>query len=166
MSYLEANPLVASAIVAGGVSVIVAAITALITLWATRMRIDADILSLQLRDVLAKRIDAYAKLWSLLQSNVSDRIIERKQPTVEWLKEFLETLNACHAEIGVFLTQEVYAKFFEFRQAVIEIGTASATRPLSWNDMQRLEEIWSRDGLATNLKNDMGSYLSGKRLLS
>lgn len=115
----------------------------------------------QLRDILAKRMEAYPKLWSVILTYDLNWQLERKVIDKEWAKEFLTKLNQCNADYGVFFSQSVYSRFVEFREALINIE-----RKLSNNekaDIQALGAIATGDkvkpGLGTLLKDDLGSYM-------
>jgi hypothetical protein len=160
LSYLLA-PAVLAAIVAAIVSI-------LTTRWRLREEFRKDVLTLkqtQLRDVLAQRMAAYPKIWKLIQGNVSDRRIERKLPSAAEVTEFLSRLNACHAEFGVFFSEPVYETFFRFRDRLIKLHErVDDNNPVTWRDVEALDLLWSGDkgtdtpGLATKLKDDLGSY--------
>jgi hypothetical protein len=160
------DPMVMAALVAALVSILVNVVSALLQRRTAKERAEIDILSLkqaQLRDVMAQRMSAYPKLWSLLQSNVSNRLLEGKPMDAGWADDFLIRLNDCHASCGVFFSQSVYEMFFEFRAALIKIQAKFAHKQQpSKDELYSLEKIWSGQhgtpGLATRLKDDLGSY--------
>ncbi len=117
MHYLLNTPLVLAAVVAALVSLL----GVIVSVWSARLqvkpalrKIEVEIESLkqtELRDILAKRLEAYPKLWFLLQTYVSNWIIDGKPMDKNWATDFLSKLNACHAEFGVLFSQP-YTKAF------------------------------------------------------
>ncbi len=118
-----------------------------------------ELVQTQLRDILTKRMNAYQALWRILQKYTSDWGIEGKRPDRQWATEFLVQLVACHQEHGVFFGQPVYDPFFEFRDRLIEIVSAFGPgKNEAPEALATLDELWSRGGLATEMKDALGSY--------
>jgi hypothetical protein len=119
----------------------------------------------QFKDILAKRIEVYPKLWQILQASLSDRLRTGESVNKRWAKQLLQGLLAWHSQNGIFLTQASYSRFAELRAEVLTIyrKCEKGQQPTN-NDLERLDVIWSGDasknksGLATELKNDLGSY--------
>ena len=110
-------------------SAVVAYLSARWQLRAALRKIDVDILSLkqaQLKDIMTKRLDAYSRLWLIVQSRTSDWRIERKAVDEKWASEFLLALNACHADYGVFFSETVYRSYFDFREKLIIVVAKGA----------------------------------------
>src|SRR5581483_5403595 len=151
-------------LIAAVVSVIGLAFSLLTTRWQLRSKL-SELEQAQLEDVLKERMTAYPKLWSILQTNITNWNIEKKERNAQWANDFLAALNACHADYGVFFSQSVYTRFFELRAVLIKIVDECAQKPgsVSPQDLDSLEWIWSgkeKPGLATQLKADLGSYRS------
>jgi hypothetical protein len=165
MSEMFTQAQVIAAVITG---IVTALITTPVTAWVARITVKEA----QLREIVAERMKAYPKLWSVIQKNTSDRIREGIPPTANWAVAFLHDLDICHAEVGVFLSQDIYARFCILRKALVEIaGRAKKDEPISQGDMERLDRIWSGRstatvpdeptdnlGLATLLKDELASY--------
>src|SRR5262245_26378296 len=71
-----------------------------------RLQAEAEALRQTLmRDVLAKRMLAYAALWRLLMTYERNRLVDEKPFDQEWAAEYLAAINACNAEHGVFFSE-------------------------------------------------------------
>jgi hypothetical protein len=129
----------------------------LVARWQIRSKL-RELEQIQLKDILAKRMDAYAELWSILQGQVSNWPMEGKPCDGKWALRLYVDLNACHAKWGVFFSKPVYDSFCEVRQAVFDLA-----KDYDLNDkvppeaVCALDEIWSA-ALAAHLKNDLGSF--------
>lgn len=151
-------------LIAAAVSIIGLAVSLLTTRWQLRSKL-SELEQAQLEDVLKERMMAYPKLWSLLQTNITNWNIEKKERNAQWANDFLAALNACSAEYGVFFSQNVYTSFFELRAVLVKIVDDFAKHPgsVSPQDLDSLEWMWlgkDKPGLATQLKADLGSYRS------
>jgi hypothetical protein len=156
------DPRVAAAVIAGAVSLVSAAISYLATRWQLKAK-HIELEQLQLKDVLAKRMETYPKLWNVLLTYGRNWTMDGKQQDAEWSREFLRKLNECNAEFGVFFSQSVYAKFHEYRTALSEIANKLASgSAVTAEEYQRLVHISvgadGKPGLGTQLKADLGSY--------
>jgi hypothetical protein len=152
------------------VAAVIAAVVAFITArWQVSSKVD-ELTQTQFKDVIAKRIAVYPLLWEIAQTMLSDWGLAGKPVTDAWIRAFLTALTKWHAENGVFLSQNSYSKFGALREAAIKIvekcdrGGVPTTA-----DLTALDMIYSGDsskrrrdprryGLATWLKNDLGSY--------
>ncbi len=113
----------------------------------------------QMRDILAKRLEAYPRLWSVVQTHVSDWRIEKKTVDKSWASSLLSKLMQCHSEFGVLFSEPVYKGFFELRDAMIEIGGRfEPGEPVTPDSLAALDVIWSTR-LAPQMKDDLGSYV-------
>jgi hypothetical protein len=117
-----------------------------------------------MRDVLAKRMSAYAALWRLLMIYERNRLVEEQPFDAQWAAEYLAAINACNAEHGVFFSQPVYQAFYQYRERLVEIlKAARAGRQITPKDVDRLVEVsttgvGSTTSLAAAIKDDLGSY--------
>lgn len=119
----------------------------------------------QLVEIIKKRIETYPQLWSVLLTYGRNWRLEGKVRDAAWAQEFLLQLNKCHAEFGVFFSQPVYAKFHEFQNFLKLIAEIlSEGKEVYQEQYVQLFRIINGDqlegtpGLATHLKNDLGSY--------
>jgi hypothetical protein len=117
-----------------------------------------------MRDVLAKRMLAYAALWKLLMTYERNRLVEETPFDHEWAADYLAAINACNAEHGVFFSETVYKAFFEYRKRLAEIlKSARGGHAVTPADVDRLVEISTTGvgplrSLAGAMKDDLGSY--------
>jgi outer membrane murein-binding lipoprotein Lpp len=177
------NPTIIAAIVAGAVSSlgVLAAVVAArwqlnakleeielktkeLDLAAERLERELDALrQAQLGQILAKRLDAYPRLWSVLLTYGLNWAIERKPRNEAWARKYLSELNQCNAQCGLFFSQSVYVAFHRLRAHLVEIDfKLSKGELLDEAEFTRLDTIVSgvdgAPGLATYLKDDLGSY--------
>lgn len=155
-------------VVAAGITAPVTVLVGWLSYQGAIKKIAVDIRAFRensIRDIRAKRIDAFAQFWAVLQENVNDTVTEGRTLDRIWLQRFVRDLNACHAQHGVLLPQNVYLKFCEFRALLLDI--ARKTPPggsVSNAQMLELDKIWSgvhtphTPGLATLLKDELASY--------
>ena len=119
-----------------------------------------------MRDILAKRMLAYAELWKVFITYERNWVLEQKEFDLEWANTFLRKLNACNAEHGVFFSQQVYVPFFEYRKRLLNlVARLQAGASVGPVEIDSLIEI-STSGLpgemvalGTALKDDLGSYM-------
>jgi hypothetical protein len=144
-------------------------VTFLVARWQVRSKLD-ELTQTQFRDVQVKRIEVYPRLWQIVQTATSDRRRADRPVDAEWARNFFAALNSWHAEHGVFLSESAYRRFGDLRALLLavvarcELGGAPTSEDLEMADL-----IYSGDatvpetdprryGLATWLKNDLGSY--------
>lgn len=152
------------------VAAVIAAVVAFITArWQVSSKVD-ELTQTQFKDVIAKRIVVYPLLWEISQTMLSDWGRAGKPVTDAWIREFLAKLTIWHAENGVFLSQNSYATFGALRELAVEIVRRCDRGGVPTSaDLTALDLIYSGDaskgrrdprryGLATWLKNDLGSY--------
>jgi hypothetical protein len=140
----------------------------------TRTQIDTKIHELtqeQFKDILAKRIEVYPKLWYIAQTMLSDLEREGNLSSPNWAPD---ANWARHTENGVFLSQPSYNAFAALRDAAVTLVSKCNLENYkpTLEDFQRLDRIYYRNNLgtpnedpqhlplATWLKNDLGSYKS------
>ena len=154
---------VSAALIAGAVSLAVAIFT---TRWQVRSKID-ELTQAQLKELLTKRIEVYPQLWLIARTRLSDWEREGKPIDSTWARELLTELMSWHARNGVFLSQASYDSFAELRGAALNLVRRRNAPTLE--DLQALDRLNTSgyekkgahyDGLATCLKNDLGSYKS------
>jgi hypothetical protein len=164
------QPQVIAAIIAAAVSVLGVAVSVLSAQWAIRsarekLLADAEALRQNLlKDVLAKRMAAYAAVWKIIITYDLNWKLEGKHADAQWSMVFLRELNACNAEHGVFFSESVYTRLVEYRACLVGIAErARASGEVSEDDLQRLATLSAgkpnTPGLATALKDDLGSYI-------
>jgi hypothetical protein len=155
-----------AAVIAAVISLIVALITSVATALVARQQVRAqlnEVTQAQFADILAKRIEVYPDLWRLIQSATSDTIRTGVPPGRQWAEQLFQGITRWHARNGVFLTQGSYDRYNDFRAATLEIylRCRAGGHPAA-SELQALDAIWSgtpgQRGLATELKNDLGSY--------
>jgi hypothetical protein len=107
---------------------------------------------------------AYAAMWKVLITYDLNWALEGKQPDRNWVAIFLRELNECNAEHGVFFSESVYIRFVEYRLCLANIAQRSREGgEVSQEDINRLADLAKgtdeTPGLATALKDDLGSYV-------
>jgi hypothetical protein len=128
--------------------------------------IESEIESLrqtQFTEILRKRIETYPKLWALLLKYNRHWKMSKRPRDANWAKEQLSALNDINGEIGIFFSQDVYEKFAAYRNALVKIESSlSAGDRVPPEELDALEAMivgkTGSPGLATSLKNDLGSY--------
>lgn len=132
----------------------------------------------QISDIIRRRIEVYPSLWELCQESITrPRFSEhRVQVSDGWASTLSDNLEAWHSENGVFLSESSYVALHRLRKRARvfaeESNTAAAANSLLGEQQNsplgELEVIWTsgfddndehHDGLATSLKNDLGSYM-------
>jgi hypothetical protein len=161
---------IAAALIAAGVSVLGVFVSAVSSIFIARSTITSKLSELeqtQLKDIVAKRLEAYPKLWAILQARVSNWLYEGKRTDGAWAAKLYNDLNECHAEYGALFSQPVYEAFcdvrLEARQLAETYGPGGAGKEVPNEAAKELDKIWSqgrcgRGSLAAELKNDLGSY--------
>lgn len=156
------DPILA-AVIAAAVSILAAVLTLLGARWQVNSKL-SELEQAQLKDVLQARLKAYPELWTILQAQISNWRIENKRADGTWARKLLADLNRCHAEYGVLFSQPVYSSFCEVREAVGRLVDAySSEAEVPPEAVEELDLVWSgrsKPGLATQLKDDLGSYRS------
>jgi gas vesicle protein len=139
---------------------------------------EAELTQTQFKDILAKRIEVYPKLWNIAQTFLSDRSREGRlkdpnwEPDAELAREFLKSLMAWHQENGVFLSEPSYRTFTRLRTEAFELVqrcNLEGYQPTRKN-IQHLDELFTNVqdpipntdprslALSAWLKNDLGSF--------
>jgi hypothetical protein len=178
-------PAVVAAIIAGITSAVGAAIALVGAKWQLRgkmleldlkkaeldkvgARLEADAEALRqtlMRDVLEKRMAAYAALWRVMLTYERNWLLEQKALDAEWAGHFLVALNGCNAEHGVFFSESVYKPFFEYRQRLVALLAQAKAGVISKADLTPMMEIsttgipGTMKALGAAMKDDLGSYL-------
>jgi hypothetical protein len=131
-----------------------------------RLQAEAEALRQTLmRDVLGRRMHAYAALWRVFITYERNWLLEQKAFDAAWATEFLLAFNTCNAEHGVFFSEHVYRPFYEYRERLLDIVKKSKSRqPITEDDVSRLMEVSSKGignmtALGTAMKDDLGSYM-------
>jgi hypothetical protein len=158
------------AVIAAVVALLGSALTLLAARWQVNSKVD-ELTQGQFKDVLAKRIEVYPQLWSIAQTMLSDW--EREQKTIDsvWARKLLRDLMDWHARYGVLLSQGSYVTFAALRHGALQLVRKRDDGYVpTIADLQMLDRINTRGdstkpsndplhlGLATWLKNDLGSY--------
>jgi hypothetical protein len=182
------DPKFEAALIAAAVALVGSTLTFIATYWQTRQQLRSKIEELtqtQYKDIIAKRIEVYSKLWKIVQTELSD--LERLEklrnpdwrPDSQWLGRLLGKLIEWHQEYGVFLSEGSYSAFARLRHEAVELLKACNKdgRDPTLEEFESLDRIYyygyvseeKRKGglepreelelsLATCLKNDLGSY--------
>jgi hypothetical protein len=119
----------------------------------------------QFTEILKMRLETYPKLWKILLKYGHYWKYEGKLQDNTWVKEFLIELRECNAQIGIYFSQALYEKYFEYYCALVEIEFKfSKGKHVLPEELDSLDMIFlgngNRPGLATILKDDLGSYRS------
>src|SRR5262245_17044469 len=150
-----------AALIAAAVSILGSGLTFWAARWQVRSKL-SELEQAQLKDVLAKRMEAYPRLWHVLQARVSNWRYAGKPVTGTWARELFDRLNACHAKYGVFFSEPVYRAFFDVRRAVGDLVEQYGPKDVvPAAEVAELDALWSgkgQPGLAGLLKDDLGSY--------
>jgi len=117
----------------------------------------------QLSQVLKARLEAYPQLWKVVIASRLNRRLERKPFDLGWATAFIRDLNRVNEECGVLFSQSVYERFHEMRIKMLEIERLLLNGDLvDERHYDELDEILvgslGRPGLATFMKDDLGSY--------
>ena len=136
------------------------------SVWTSKQQVKSQIESIrqsQFTEIVKKRAEVYPRLWNIVLTYTSNWNIEGKPHDASWVSGFLSAINECHAEIGVYFSQPVYEKFCELRKALVTLEEKSKSGgKITQQDVDEVSIIFSGCdgllGLATHLKNDLGSY--------
>src|SRR5689334_20015598 len=132
---MNLDPGVTSAIVAGIVSII----GGIIAYRSSRAVVLHEIQQAQVKDILAKRIELYPKLWHIHIHFETNWSLEGKPKTREWAEGYVSALNEFNLEGGLFFSEALYGKFFELRAKLYE--AVQNTRPGDLVDEALTSEI-------------------------
>jgi hypothetical protein len=169
-------------VVAAIISGLVSLVGHFVTLRNAQLQVETKIDELtqtQFKDILAKRIDVYPRLWCILQTYLSDW--RRKEelmdpnwtPDAKWLPEFLKNLLEWHQENGVFLSEPSYRAFALLGDEAFGLACKCNGEKLQLtpDHIKYLDDLYSfgdrsikhngdprRLALSAWLKNDLGSY--------
>lgn len=148
---------VATALIAGVVSLVVAVLT---TRSASRSTTN-QLLQTQFKEIIAKRIETYPKLWRVHIRYETNWTLEGKPKTREWAEEYVAALNEINLDGGLYFSQAVYAKFGELRRALYEAIASTEPGELVPGTQEIRLIVYGRGGqpgMSTHLKDDLGSY--------
>lgn len=148
-----------AALIAGLVSLAVTTVTTRATARSTSMQV----LQAQFAEIIKKRVEMYPNLWRIHIYYETNWTFDGKPKTREWAQEYVEALNDFNLDGGLYFSEDLYSRFVELRGALYEAidrtGSGEVVPPL---DAQTIRGIVyggsGRAGLATHLKDDLGSY--------
>src|SRR5882724_244460 len=111
----------------------------------------------QLTEVLKARAQHYPRLWKIMVEHSINWTGERNQ---KWAGQFLMQFRQCNAEIGVFFSHPVYKCLVTLRERLTKLEAQQGEVTASdYDEIVRLLGVNPGDeGLATRLKDDLGSY--------
>lgn len=115
-----------------------------------------------LAELIIKRLEYYPKLWKILLTYGKNWKFNGKIYDGEWAKEFLNEINDCNCECGVYFSKDVYMCFHNLRSKLYEIS-ASCSKDCWVSDFQ-LNEVnillygGQSAGLCALMKDDLGNY--------
>lgn len=117
------------------------------------------------KEVLSKRIEAYAALWRICITHENDWTANGRTYDLNWVNEYLAELRNWNAGHGAFLSQMVYDPFVRYREKLQEIRKAMLNSEQSADvliyDLLILShqgDETGRPGLYAAIKNDLGAY--------
>lgn len=174
-----------TALIAGGVALI----GALLSLYVNNKQTDAKFRELELKEcelanaseklaadsraltqmlqkeVLSKRIEAYAALWRICITHEMDWTATGKTHDISWIDDYLACLREWNANHGAFMSQMVYEPFVRYREKLEEVRKAMLSWDRSPDELiydlfilsHRSDEA-GHPGLYAAVKNDLGSY--------
>lgn len=124
-----------------------------------------QVLQAQFKEILAKRIEIYPKLWRIHIHYETNWALEGNPKTREWAQEYIHSLNDLNLECGLFFSQDLYVKFAELRTALYKaIDRTEPGDVIPTTETRAIRQIvygGSGDtGLSAVLKDDLGSYRS------
>jgi hypothetical protein len=150
---------VVAALVAGLVSVAVGVISFVSNRSAVRHQVQQTLF----KDVLAKRIELYPKLWRIHIHYETNWGLEQKPKTREWAAQYVSALNEFNLQGGLFFSEDLYRKFYELRSALYEAIKTTAPKGIVSEELTH--KIWLAvygqagvPGMSTYEKDDLGSY--------
>jgi hypothetical protein len=151
---------VTSALVAGFVSLAVG----VISYFSNRSAVRHEVHQTQFKDILAKRLEVYPKLWRIHIEYETNWDLEGKPKTKEWAQKYATALNEFNLDGGLFFSESLYSKFHELRSKLYE--AVEDTEPNQVVDKALQDQIRAAvygrggPGMSTFLKDDLGSYRS------
>jgi hypothetical protein len=137
---------------------------------AAKIKAEAEALRQNmLRDIVEKRMTAYAALWKVFMTYERNWYYEQRTFDKKWSTKFLAELNLCNAEHGVFFSEFVYAPFFQYRERLLKLRAhLEAGNEVGPDELQSLFEVSSSGveindvkipALAVAMKDELGSYI-------
>lgn len=117
----------------------------------------------QLQDILKKRIEVYPHLWEII--TVHWQHFDNNKKDRSWCKTFINELKRCNEQYGVYFSQAVYeqyhAFYMELKKIMLELETFGGI--IDNTQISTIDLLWYGNekyglGLASQLKNDLGSY--------
>ncbi len=122
---------------------------------------------MQLLEILKLRAKVYPELWRIVLEHTVNWPYRREIRDENWALEFLEEIDKWNATNGLFFSEYSYSKFKKFRKLLFEITRSLSAEDATvagadYEDLYRLfigDRSSQTTGLATALKNDLGSYL-------
>ena len=117
----------------------------------------------QLQDILKKRIEVYPYLWEII--TVHWQHFDNNKKDINWCKTFINELKRCNEQYGVYFSQAVYeqyhAFYMELKKIKLELETFGGI--IDNTQISTIDLLWYGNekyglGLASQLKNDLGSY--------
>lgn len=158
---MELDPAVQVTLVASVVSIVVG----IISFFSARATIRHEVHQAQFRDILARRIELYPKLWGIHIFYETNWVFENKPKTREWAEEYVSELNKFNLEGGLFFSESLYHKFHQLRsklyEAIQQTNRGDTVNELLATDIRSI--VYGQEGqpgLSTYLKDDLGSYRS------
>jgi len=117
----------------------------------------------QLHEILKRRIEVYPYLWEIILVHWQHRKHDEKDK--KWCASFIKELKRCHEQYGVYFSQAVYEKYHELFHELTGLHYELSLDNTLINEtyITKINTIWYGSneygfGLASNLKNDLGSY--------
>lgn len=117
----------------------------------------------QLQDILRKRIEVYPHLWEVV--TVHWQHCDNNKKDKSWCKSFINELKRCNEQYGVYFSQAVYeqyhAFYMELKKIMLDLETFGGI--VDNSHISTIDLLWYGNekyglGLASQLKNDLGSY--------
>lgn len=156
---MELDPKLIAAMIAGVVSLVVG----IISYFSNRSAVRHEVQQAQFKEVIAKRIELYPKLWRIHIKYETNWVLDGRPKLREWAEEYASALNEFNLEGGVFFSEGLYRKFCELRSHLY--AAIQETEPGEQVSKSRADAIrgavygeGGAEGLATYEKDDLGSY--------
>jgi hypothetical protein len=99
---MDIDPTIAAALVAGAVSFAVGVISYL----SNRSAVRHEVHQTQFKDILAKRLEVYPRLWRIHIQYETNWVLEGKPKTREWAEQYAAALNEFNLEGGLFFSEK------------------------------------------------------------